>query len=207
MDHSYLAGEYPGDYNVCQKQVRSLLVALRREGFTRYVGGWEFQKRGAPHVNLVTPYYIPHLFLKEHWFNIVGSGQQAHFHQGVHLIDIRSSRGQRFKWYIAGYIGKESQKVAPDGFKNMRRWGFWSRDYAGPSEQFQAGVTFSDLDGFLGAVVDRKNAVLSELNETKGKSYHLAEKKRMGLSYRDGAPDVKQLLEGLEICKLPGIHF
>lgn len=180
--------EYPTNFDECQKQVKLLLKEMRRKGHTRYVLGWEFQKRGAPHVNIVVPEYIPHLFLKDHWYEIVGSKDPNHYHRGVQIIDIRSTKGQRFKWYIAGYIGKRAQKEAPEGFRNMRRWGSWSKHYSKPSMNVELLLTESQVMEFYTPVINARNAELQKLNEVKGTTYHIRDmnEKLKGVHYIGG---------------------
>jgi len=202
--------EFPTDYNTVRKHVHQLLVELGRLGFKDYVGGYEFQKRGAVHVNIVFTDYIPHLIIKEKWHRIVGTDDPHHLHRGVHLVDVKERAGHKFKHYIAGYIGKERQKEAPEGFKNMRRWFFWSKKYTRPTETLSAPVTDEDLDSFLDGLIDYKNGVLEKLNKEKGRDYHLSEKGcRIGLSVREGASVARQLfVKGVKnSCRLRLIDY
>lgn len=202
--------DFPTDYDTVRSQVHQLLVELGRLGFKNYVGGYEFQKRGAVHVNIVFTEYIPHLVIKEKWHRIVGTDDPHHFHRGVYLKDVKDKAGHKFKHYIAGYIGKERQKEAPEGFKNMRRWGFWSTAYRKPTETMSAPVTDEDLDTFLDGLIDYKNEILDKLNKEKGRDYHLSEKGcRIGLSVRDGAALARKLFESRakNSCRMRFIDF
>lgn len=188
--------EFPMSYDKLQSDTKRLLRVLRSAGYERYVGGYEFQKRGAAHINLVLTGYIDHMWLKSQWSTIVGSADPRHFHQGVHLKDIRSSKGERFRWYITGYIGKDHQKEVPEDFVGLKRWGFWSRHFNGSSESIVKGLTHSEMCEFIDRCMCSKNAFLKTLNEGGRKKYSVKEQWGLGgLTYTGGAAVVKQVLQ------------
>ncbi len=117
---------YPGDWEHWKRDLDVFFKRLARQwpGFSA-VWKLEFQVRGAPHFHVLVmgvP-FIPHKWVARAWFEVVGSGDPAHFRAGT---EVRRCKNDRMtQYYIAKYMGKgvDREDLAPTG----RFWGVRGR--------------------------------------------------------------------------------
>lgn len=118
--------EYPTDPTEYRRHARAFLKRLyRKYGDRPVIWRLEFQKRGAPHYHLLV-WDLPSSpsveeWVREAWFEVVGSGDEHHQVHGVHVRPTDSWR--RVSAYLAKYIAKpadaEGEVQEPVG----RWWG------------------------------------------------------------------------------------
>lgn len=131
--------EFPTDGPTVKRHLHAFAKRWQRRFGAWPVGVWklEFQRRGAPHFHLyvMRPLMPWREFLdwaREAWYEVVGSGDEAHRHQGVRL-DRQFVAATRSVKRIAGYFAKHNAKNAkhyqshpPEGFEQVGRfWGVW----------------------------------------------------------------------------------
>lgn len=114
----------PRDGRIVKKHLNTFLTALRRDyPGIRYMWWLEFQKRGAPHIHLITTCPFPALtYISLLWYKIVGSKNKKHLMLGA---DVRPFYGNLSGDEIAEiYATKMDQKAKPAGYSNVGRyWG------------------------------------------------------------------------------------
>lgn len=119
-------GEFPRDGRVTKRQFHLFLKCLHwlcaRQ--LEYVWVMEFQKRGAPHYHVLINWRVPHQWVAERWYGIVGSGDERHLEAGTSVREPRRV-GSLQGYFIKRYMRKDSdQKRIPKGFRNPgRMWG------------------------------------------------------------------------------------
>lgn len=134
---------------------RAFLERWRREyGLRSYAWKLEFQRRGAAHFAVVLPFPLvaiasPSLglasvqaWVARAWFEVVGSGSQAHLQAGTQTALIRDLR--TLSSYIVGEVvkgrkSKEYQHVVPSEYRNVGRWWGLSRGMCEPWSEFGQG--------------------------------------------------------------------
>ena len=136
--------EFPNDGHRVKRDIDTLCKWVVREYDSKFLWGLEFQKRGAPHVNLLFDQFIPKGLLGERWFEIVGSGDLKHLVAGTR-IEFCHSTEQAAGYMAAAYSAKKSeQKEVPDSFKNVGRFWGCSRGLVVPIKEdvylVQAGL-------------------------------------------------------------------
>lgn len=160
-------GEFSTDGDKCRRDRRAFLDWLRREtDGCEYLWFLEFQKRGAPHLHILTDQLYPRKRLEEKalrwrvsstWYRIVGSGDSRHLAAGCSTEKLRSARGGAF--YAVKYAMKMKQKSVPRDYRNVGRfWGHSRKVKPQPQQTLQC--TEDDIRGVLegweyGPTVDR----------------------------------------------------
>ena len=91
-------------------------------------GAWfmEFQKRGAPHFNILLGNGLEGSELRHWWHELVGKDDPAHAHGcGFYMEEIKS--WEKVCGYLVAELCKRQQKTVPKGFENGvgRWWGKW----------------------------------------------------------------------------------
>lgn len=118
--------EFPNDGKDVKRNLNAFLTAARRH-FTsiEYLWFLEFQKRGAPHIHLLTRGVRvssqTQKWLSETWFRICGTGDPKHLKAGTRLERVRKPDGARR--YALKYTHKMRQKAVPAAYRNVGR--FW----------------------------------------------------------------------------------
>lgn len=114
---------FPTDGLVVKRNLWAMLHWLSRRG----IGGmWflEFQKRGAPHFHLFVSGKVGKAELSRSWYRIVKSGDVKHLKAGTEVSAIR--KPYALAVYAAKYAAKWSQKVVPEGYRDVGRfWGLF----------------------------------------------------------------------------------
>lgn len=114
-------GSWPTNGPALKQDINAFTQWLRRRKI-RYVWVLEFQERGAPHFHLLIDGWVSKSELSKAWFRIVGSGDVRHLAVGTQVKGIDENT-DKLAWYLSKYLGKDSQKNVPDGFKDVGR--FW----------------------------------------------------------------------------------
>ena len=85
----------------------------------------EFQKRGAMHFHAFTTHTIDKDWLANAWYEVVGSGQEAHRAAGTRVERLRAGKDASAR-YAAKYAGKHEQKDLPPEMFGKEGFGrFW----------------------------------------------------------------------------------
>jgi hypothetical protein len=116
--------DFPLDGRDCKRHLHAMLAWLRRRNIEAYCWFMEFQKRGAPHFHILVSGgdYIDRLDLSNRWYEVVGSGEFAHYMAGTNIRKPTKKRGLHF--YGVKYAQKARQKSVPPDFRNVGRlWG------------------------------------------------------------------------------------
>jgi hypothetical protein len=122
---------FPTDGKVTEYHLDKFRHAwLRKYGAPVGIHKQEFQHRGALHFHLVLvgngiDVGECRRWVAQTWFDIVGSGDRAHFFAGTEVDFWRSGNPAS---YLSKYFGggKGYQNIVPDGFINPGRfWGAW----------------------------------------------------------------------------------
>lgn len=121
--------EYPGDGWMVKDDLRMFMNAMDLKlGKFEYLWFMEFQKRGAPHIHILTDINLFHVkqwehmrqWIAERWFNVVNSGDDRHKRAGTRFEKLRSSDGG--SRYAVKYAKKMRQKDVPPSFRNVGRF-------------------------------------------------------------------------------------
>ena len=123
--------EWPEQWGDWKRHMKLIGQHLRRKG----VKGWwglEFQKRGAPHFNLLLTAGVDREWLMTTWKAVAG---EACREQGLHFEAIKD--WDRVANYVVQHVGKEGQKQLPPGYgagvgRWWGKWGFESIDAIEP---------------------------------------------------------------------------
>ncbi len=86
---------YPVKYPSPSEAIKHLDLAIRCLKKQGNQGVWflSFQQRGAPFFWLALSKYVPKDSFAQKWFEIVGSGDQAHFQSGVSINGFHFAKG------------------------------------------------------------------------------------------------------------------
>ncbi len=128
---------FPGDGTEVKKHLNALLTYQRRHiGKMSYLWFLEFQKRGAPHLHIMTTYPEPTEAQRKHfatiWAGIIAfdiEDQQKVYKVHAHKKSwekIRSKHGAA--GYVLKYALKPYQKTVPEEYRNVGRFWGCSRD-------------------------------------------------------------------------------
>lgn len=116
--------EYPEDPTVYRSHARAFLKRLRRKyGDRPVIWRLEFQRRGAPHFHMliwdleVTEDMED--WVRETWYDVVGSGDTKHQRHGTDLRQVDSWKG------VAVYLSKYIAKVADENGEVHEPIGRW----------------------------------------------------------------------------------
>lgn len=119
---------YPGEFSQYWKRwkrdLRSLAKRLKRK-FPSFSALWrlEPQMRGAPHYHLLVygVAFIPHEWLAQAWYEIVGSGDERHLWAGTQVQAIQS-HGMAGA-YVRKYLAKPADGFGSDvDWQHVGRW-------------------------------------------------------------------------------------
>ena len=163
--------EFPCDGRKVKRDIDVMIKRLLRKGYERGFWGIEFQKRGAPHVNLLTEEEIDHDWLSEAWYEVVGSGDPLHLKAGTRTSKVRSK--EEAITYMLGYMGKRDQKDVPKEYRNVGRfWGYWGKLRTKESGTYTFRFKSNDeLESFLMPVVQQYEGMMKEWSLKKEKPY------------------------------------
>lgn len=120
---------YPRNFPDGNKAKRDLQTFLKRlfRAYPDAAGIWKMepQKRGAPHFHLIIlgVSFIPHEWVAESWFEVVGSRDIRHFASGTEVRRVQNY--QHAVHYVSKYLAKPTESYADgDGLGEVgRRWG------------------------------------------------------------------------------------
>lgn len=125
--------QFPCDGRIVKSHLNRLLSWLRyHHPGVAYLWFLEFQKRGAPHVHIITNIPITgcrdrraamRRKLARAWFRIVESGDPKHLVAGTAWDAQKKPNGLRH--YVAIYASKKQQKTVPPDYQNVGR--FWGK--------------------------------------------------------------------------------
>lgn len=131
--------EFPSDGRTVKANLNAFLTVMRRkfgEGVS-YLWFLEFQRRGAPHLHMfcdVEPSSALRAWISVTWYRIVGSRDIRHLRAGTQWSKLRHDDGA-FR-YAAKYACKPSQKMVPEGYRDVGRfWGASRNVKATPEEK------------------------------------------------------------------------
>lgn len=123
--------EYPDDPTTYRSHARAFLKRLRRRyGDRPVIWRLEFQKRGAPHFHMLvwdleTSEEVD-AWVREAWYEVVGSGDERHARHGTDLQDLKCWR--RVAVYLSKYIAKRCDEDGEICEPIGRWWGVESGD-------------------------------------------------------------------------------
>lgn len=129
----FLTLTYPGEFSldpaVWKRDLDVFLKRLRR-AYPDAAVVWKLepQKRGAPHYHLLVfgVEHIPRMWLRQAWYEVVGSGDPAHLAAGTRVERVKTWRGVMA--YAAKYLGKV--EAITDWPEYVGRWwGVSGRDF------------------------------------------------------------------------------
>lgn len=144
---------YPADYSdnprVWKRDLDVFCKRLRRH-FEKAGAFWrlEFQRRGAPHYHLLVwgVEYTPLLkWVSRAWYEVVGSGDEAHLKAGTRVERLRSWKGAFA--YASKYLAKKDTERVISGVG--RFWGVIGRDNIPWAEIEQVAVSDDHAKKFL----------------------------------------------------------
>jgi hypothetical protein len=105
-----------------ERDRRTLFKRFARLGI-RVIYGKEFMKNGQLHMHFAVTKWVNMHWLARAWYEIVGSNNLDHYNAGTTIEWIRNKNN--LGAYFGEYMGKQDQKVVPDGFRNVgRMWGY-----------------------------------------------------------------------------------
>lgn len=149
--------EFPCDGRQVKHNLNAFLVWFKRDrGVFSYLWFLEFQRRGAPHVHVLTSSQFPRGWqnakslrfrVSAQWYRIVGSGDSRHLGAGTRVARVRSHEGARR--YAVKYSMKMEQKRVPSAYRNVGRFWGASRDVK-PSPEGFVRCTADDIRGAIG---------------------------------------------------------
>jgi hypothetical protein len=127
---------WPTDGRQVKRDLREFLSKMRRVSWgCDYLWFLEFQRRGAPHVHILTDYPLPQdqaelSAYRKHlawmWYDIAKTGDQKHLLAGTRVERLRSAEGGAR--YAVKYAAKMVQKIVPPEYRNVGR--FWGHTKA-----------------------------------------------------------------------------
>lgn len=187
--------EFPADGRKVKRDIDVMARRLRRKGCVKGIWGMEFQKRGAPHVNLITKYEIDKAWLSQAWYEVVGSGDPKHLKAGTGTAKVRSK--DEAITYMLGYMGKRDQKDVPEEYQNVGRfWGYWGDLVTESTGTYTYRFESSDaLESFLQPVVKEYESNMKEWAKDKEKPYTWRYKGKSFVMW-SGSKFINQFIEG-----------
>jgi hypothetical protein len=126
--------EFPNDGKKVREHRRQFGQWLTRHGY-KFMTFLEFQKRGAPHLNVIIDGWLDKDLLSKTWFDVVGSGDPKHLLAGTRIEFCGTS--ERVQAYAAACYSaeKKKQKTVPDDYKEVGRFWTSSRGLVRPVKQ------------------------------------------------------------------------
>lgn len=148
--------DWPHDGKRVKQDLRRFLTWLQRvSSGCEYLWFLEFQKRGAPHIHILTDYPLPRkrqelknyrLHLAHKWYDLCETGDPKHLLAGTSCETLRSEDGGAR--YAVKYAQKMKQKMVPDGYQDCGR--FWGHTRAvKPEAEATYRCTEDDVRGAL----------------------------------------------------------
>lgn len=148
--------EYPTDGEHVKRHLRRFLTWLQREtGGCAYLWWLEFQKRGAPHLHILTDWPLPRKHepkrsrrhqIATRWYKIADTGDPLHLGAGTSTETLRSPEGGAR--YAVKYAQKMAQKIVPPEYQNCGRFWGHTRDVK-PIPKQTLRCTEDDVRGAL----------------------------------------------------------
>lgn len=128
---AFITLTYPSDFpssgRICKKHWDTFIKRLKRKyPSVQYLGGFEFQERGAPHFHILVSEFVDLAWLSQAWYEVVESGDLKHLHAGT-SVRLVSGRKQGAGYMAKVYTAKRAQKEVPEGFADAGRFWFSSR--------------------------------------------------------------------------------
>lgn len=147
---------FPSDGRKVKRDLNAFLVWFKRDrGAFSYLWFLEFQRRGAPHIHLLTSSLFPkdrqdgkslRFRVSACWYRVVGSGDTRHLGAGTRVERVRTHEGARR--YAVKYAMKMKQKLVPPAYRNVGRFWGASRDVKPLPEGF-VRCTEDDIRGAI----------------------------------------------------------
>lgn len=187
--------EFPCDGRKVKRDIDVLIHRLRRKGYKKGIWGLEFQKRGAPHINLLTEDKIDKKWLSQAWYEIVSSGDPKHLKAGTGTEKVRSA--DEAITYMLGYMGKRYQKDVPEEYRNVGRfWGYWGEVVTESNSTYTYRFESADaLESFLQPVVKYYESKMKEWSKEKEKPYTWQYRGKSFVMW-SGSDFINQFVEG-----------
>lgn len=148
--------EYPHDGKHVKRHLNRFLTWYRKDtGGAHVLWFLEFQRRGAPHVHLLTDFPLParledrkaiRFRVATTWYRICDSGDTRHLSAGTRVERIRKPDGARH--YAVKYAMKMEQKEVPKDYQNVGRFWGCSRAVV-PEPEREVRCTEDDLRAVL----------------------------------------------------------
>lgn len=186
-------GEFPCDGAKVKRDVQALKRWLKRQGIKDIFWGLEFQKRGAPHINLLLSSRVDKDALSLAWFNIVGSGDERHLKAGTQIQKVKDS--DAVSTYVIGYQYKRWQKDVPEGYENVGRFWGCTRSSKSPSTYTYSFKSYEALESFLKPVVTQYQSDMDKWSKKKEKPYTWTFRGNSFVMW-SGSEFVNKLIEG-----------
>ena len=148
--------EFPKDGKLVKQHLARFLQAWRR--YTRgasYLWFLEFQRRGAPHVHILTDWPITggklgkksvRLWVSRKWYTTCGELDPKHLVAGTQTARIRNTDNPGA--YAVKYASKMEQKRVPPDYRNVGRFWGHTRDVT-PKPYFDVECSEDDLRAAL----------------------------------------------------------
>jgi hypothetical protein len=124
--------EYAHDSGVWKRHIDSFGKRIRR---ARGRGAWfmEFQRRGAPHFNVILSAEVSRDQIRDWWHDVIGTDCQHHAAgKGFYCEPVQS--WPKVCGYLVAEVCKPEQKAVPAGYESGvgRWWGKWGVDKVRP---------------------------------------------------------------------------
>lgn len=143
---------FPDSGRTVKKHLRAFLQSWRRWTMgASFLWFLEFQRRGAPHVHILTDYPIPsrrqdkknvQRWVSQRWYDICASGDPKHLVAGTRIERLRNTDNPGA--YAVKYATKMEQKHVPEGFRDVGRFWGHTRDVK-PEPLFHVACTEQDI--------------------------------------------------------------
>lgn len=161
--------EFPCDGRKVKRDIKAVKQFLVRQGHKDIFWGIEFQRRGAPHINLLLSKEVDKDLLAAAWYRIVGSGDPKHLKAGTGIAKVRKK--ENIASYIIGYVSKQWQKDVPEEYKNVGRFWGCTRSTLRSSTYTYCFNSFQALNEAISPIVDHYQAKMKEWSSNKEKPY------------------------------------
>ena len=187
---------FPTDGRKVDRDRRAFFKRLRRRyGRRDYISVLEFQRRGAPHVHILTDGPVDREWLSQAWYEVVGSGDTRHLAAGTRIDPVKDK--ERVATYMLGYLKKRIQKDVPEGYENVGR--FWTSNLKVPEqitgEHVRRFRTEAELLAYIEPLVTRYKQTMAEWSQGREKPYEW-KFRGIGFTMWSGADAVNAFLQG-----------
>lgn len=161
--------EYPVDGRKVKRDIQAFKRWVKRQGIKDMFWGLEFQRRGAPHINILLPESVDKERLSRAWYRIVGSGDELHLKAGTGIEAVRGK--DEITSYMIGYLGKRWQKDVPENYREVGRfWGCTKSVKESSTYTYRFG-SGDAMEAFLRPVIERYGAMMEEWSKKGSKPY------------------------------------